>query len=384
MNTSVSTFRRVKWGSPAQGALSFRSRWQQRLRALLSPGDVVRTARRLDRSTSAPADSAADYTCNDWAQAPGSQSGLGLRRESGRDFNPTAACDHEGEQGHGYARARLPYDYARIGSRSVHQSLELHSVTVERGRARLLSDVSLCFGVGQVHAVVGANGAGKSSLLGVLSGDLPPDFGWVRWNGRRLDQWCMRRLACERAMVIQDTVAATGLRTEELVALGRLPHGACRRDRARILRAMQAADALELWGREVSTLSGGERQRVQIARALAQIADCDWDHPGVLLLDEPTSALDIHHQLRLTERMHEWAARGLAVVVVLHDLELAARAADQLIVMRDGHVLAAGLPHEVLDSQCLAEGWAVHGRVALDRESVRLDVGLDRALVDER
>lgn len=256
----------------------------------------------------------------------------------------------------------------------------LEAVGLERGGRWLLDDVSLTLPIGEVSVVVGANGAGKSTLIGLLAGDVTPTRGRVTWRGRSLARWCPRRLACERAVVVQEPPAAQGLLSEELVALGRLPHGAAPDERWTLVRAMQSADALELWGRDVGSLSGGERQRVQTARALAQIDACDWAAPGALLLDEPTSALDVHHQLRLVERLREWAARGLAVVVVLHDLELAARAADRLIVLRDGRVVAVGPPHAVLNAETLAEGWSVAGRVGLDPERPILRVRLDAPL----
>lgn len=273
--------------------------------------------------------------------------------------------------------ARAP---ARLQGVKEHEGFVLQGVGLRRSGRDLLDDVSLTLPIGEVSVIVGANGAGKSTLLGVLAGDLRPSRGRLTWRRRAASQWCARRLACERAVVLQEAPSAAGLMSEELVALGRLPHGRGECGRWPLVRAMQSADALELWGREVSTLSGGERQRVQTARALAQIDERDWDAPGALLLDEPTSALDVHHQLRLVERLREWAARGLAVIVVLHDLELAARAADRLIVLRDGRVIASGPPHAVLTPQTLAAGWAVSGRVGLDPEAPVLRVRLDAAL----
>lgn len=230
--------------------------------------------------------------------------------------------------------------------------LQAEQLAVRRGSALVLSDVSLDLLPGQVLGVLGPNGAGKSSLLAGLSGELRPASGRVLLDRRPLADWPGPARARRLAVLPQNSGLEFAFRVEEVVGLGRLPHASGRaQDLEIVAAALEAADAGYLRGRSYLTLSGGERQRVHLARVLAQL----W--PGgseqVLLLDEPTSMLDPLHQHSILQAVRGCAERGTAVLVILHDLNLAARYCDRLLLLAGGRLQALGSPQEVLRAELL-------------------------------
>jgi len=262
--------------------------------------------------------------------------------------------------------------------------LTAQDITLIRGGARLLDGVDLALAPGQVTALLGANGAGKSSLLGVLSGRLTPTKGRVLLGTRALHQYTVQALARRRAVLAQDTHVSFSFTALEIVCLGLAPYGD-RLTRAeqtrRAVAALDRLDALHLAERDFLTLSGGEKQRVQIARVLVQILgdrplteDPAGDGARYLLLDEPTSALDLKHQVALMGLLREVAGRGLGVVMVVHDMNLAAGYADRLVLMQAGRILAEGDADAVLRAETLKTafgvGVAVHRHESLARPLV--------------
>jgi len=228
-------------------------------------------------------------------------------------------------------------------------SLTASGVSLELGGARILSGVDLAVSGGEVVALVGPNGAGKSTLLGVLSGDLEPDGGAVLLDGRPIAARPARELARERAVLLQRQGLAFGFRVEEVVRMGRAAWHrtpAADQDDRLVEESMERAEVAPLALRLFPTLSGGEQARVSFARVLAQAAP-------VLLLDEPTAALDIRHQEAVLAVARSTAALGAAVVVVLHDLSLAAAYADRVCLLSAGTVAADGPPGQVLTSELL-------------------------------
>ena len=206
----------------------------------------------------------------------------------------------------------------------------------------ILDDVRLHAVPGQLTALLGPNGAGKSTLLAIAAGDLRPTSGTVSLAGRALRDWPARALARRRAVMPQDHAVRFGFGVREVVAMGRLPHPPDPDADARIVdESMAAADVAALATRDVQTLSGGESARTTFARVLAQ-------RTPLLLLDEPTAALDLHHQERLMRAIRALAADGACVLVVLHDLNLAARHADRIVLLDRGRIAADGTPHDVL------------------------------------
>lgn len=231
---------------------------------------------------------------------------------------------------------------------------------VRVGPKQLLDGVDLQLAAGEVTAIVGVNGAGKSTLLRVLAGELTPHAGHVELLGRNLTAWSPAEMARVRAVMTQHSDITFPFVVEEVVALGRFPHGGGESldDYEIVQAALNFADAGHLVGRRYPTLSGGERQRVQLARALAQL----WDTTGprVLLLDEPSASLDLVHAHRTLQQVRRFSRSGACVVVVLHDLNAAARHADTLVMLDAGRVVARGNPAKVLCEDVLTAAYGPH------------------------
>ena len=216
-----------------------------------------------------------------------------------------------------------------------------------------------------ITAVIGPNGCGKSTLLRALGRLLRPRGGEVLLDGRRIGELPTRDVARALGMLPQSPTAPEGLTVADLVTRGRHPHQSwfrqwSRDDEAVVGEAMAWTGVSELADRAVDTLSGGQRQRAWIAMALAQGTD-------LLLLDEPTTHLDLAHAvdvLDLVDRLHH--DRGRTVVMVLHDLSLAARYADHLVAMRDGRIVAQGPPRDVVTPELLADVFGLHAAVLPD------------------
>ncbi|MGE8114667.1 heme ABC transporter ATP-binding protein [Pseudomonas sp. NPDC086566] len=225
--------------------------------------------------------------------------------------------------------------------------LEVQNLHLRRGSNEVLHDINLQLEPGQVLGVLGPNGAGKSSLLGALCGELTPSRGQVTLQGKALAQWPGQDRAQRLAVLPQVSRLGFAFRVEEVVGMGRLPHRSGRqRDREIVEAALRAADAWHLVERSYLALSGGERQRVHLARVLAQL----WpgEQGATLLLDEPTSMLDPLHQHTTLEAVRSFADRGAAVLVILHDLNLAARYCDRILLLESGRCHALANPREVL------------------------------------
>jgi iron complex transport system ATP-binding protein len=240
-------------------------------------------------------------------------------------------------------------------------ALSCQDVEVRIGTKTLLANASLTLAPGRVTAILGPNGAGKSTLLSVLAGQRAPTQGRVTLDGQPLDAHGMPALALRRALMPQESAVAFDFTAQEIVALGRYPH--CRspgRDEDAIIEeAMALIDVSALAPRILNTLSGGEKARAHMARALAQL----W-HPRPdgatrwLLLDEPTAALDLAHQHSAMRLLRAWAGRGVGVVAVLHDLNLARRYADEVVVLGGAAGgLLQGATAEVLEPGLIEAVW---------------------------
>jgi iron complex transport system ATP-binding protein len=236
------------------------------------------------------------------------------------------------------------------------------------GRA-VLSDISLSLSSGQMVALVGPNGAGKTTLLRALAGLLPSD-GAVDVGGDALSVLSLRERAKRFAYLPQGHIVHWPLPARDIVALGRYPHGAT--DPARltpadaeaVMRAMRAADVVEFSVRRVTELSGGERSRVALARVFAVEAP-------VILADEPTASLDPRHQIDVMKGLRAAAHRGALVIVVTHDLGLAGRFADTVLVLSQGRLVAQGAPAKALSEQVMADVFRISAyRAEYQREAV--------------
>lgn len=235
------------------------------------------------------------------------------------------------------------------------------NICVKVGRKTILDDASLSLSPGKVIAVVGPNGAGKSTLLKVMAGERRYDAGAVSLDGTPLAKWGASTLAKKRAVLPQSVVVAFPFLAAEIVALG-LPQYFPRKQGAVLVEsALREVDMLPAREQVYDTLSGGERQRVQFARVLAQL----WANggQGYLLLDEPTASLDLPHQLAALRIAREHANAGGGVLAVLHDLNLAVMSADEIVAMRDGHVIARGAPGEIVTDDLIFALYGVKARI---------------------
>ncbi|MFT4219521.1 MAG: ABC transporter ATP-binding protein [Microbacterium sp.] len=243
--------------------------------------------------------------------------------------------------------------------------LRAHALVSGYGDLTIVDGVDVEIPAGRISVIVGANACGKSTLLKTLSRLLPAQSGSVILDGKRIDRIPTKELARTLGLLPQQPVAPEGIVVADLVGRGRHPHQKLFRswtrddDRA-VTEALLATGVVELADRSVDELSGGQRQRVWIAMALAQETD-------ILLLDEPTTFLDVSHQVEVLDLLADLNhRRGTTIVMVLHDINLAARYADHLFALRQGRLVASGAPAEVVT-----------------RELVRDVFGLDALIIDD-
>lgn len=241
--------------------------------------------------------------------------------------------------------------------------LEAKSISVTIGRRTLLEDVSLALKPGTVTVLVGPNGAGKSTLLKAMAGEIKPSTGTVRLEGTDIAALPPHALAYRRAVLPQSVEVAFPFTVAEVIGVGLMGRGS-RREAARIERLLARVDLPGFSERRFDTLSGGERQRVQLARVLVQLELGTDGGPSYLLLDEPTSSLDLAHQMGVLDIARAHAVAGGGVLAVLHDLNLAAMAADRLVVLAKGRVAAEGRVEEVLTDDVLARVFGISVRVS--------------------
>ena len=240
--------------------------------------------------------------------------------------------------------------------------IELTSVGLALDGRAILKNVSLQVFPGEVLALVGPNGAGKSSLLSVMSGDVQATTGRALLQGRDVSKYRVDEAARQRSVLMQSNEVSFPFTVAEIVEMGRAPWArttSLADDNKAIAEALEKADVEHLVERRFNQLSGGERARVSLARVLAQ-------RTPVVLLDEPTAALDLKHQESVMKTVREIAGQGRAVVVVVHDLSVAAGYADRVAMVVEGKIAAIGSPREVITAKRVSE---VYG-VAVDIETV--------------
>ena len=249
-------------------------------------------------------------------------------------------------------------------SPAVTRELDAHGVSILIDGRSILSSVSLQAEHGELIGIIGPNGAGKTMLVRAISGLWPEVTGRVLLHGQDVSRLGAKEIARTVAHLPQSTILDFGFTCLEVVLMGRNPYlgpfqieGA--EDYSVASDAMAKTDTADLAQRQLSTLSGGERQRVLISRALAQ-------QPRLLLLDEPTANLDIQHQLQVMELVRGLAQQGMTILAAMHDLSLAARFCDRLVLLHEGRVLADGSPEQVLTPANLEQAYGVRTLVYTD------------------
>ena len=233
-------------------------------------------------------------------------------------------------------------------------SLSAINVSLALSDTPLLNAINLTVQPGKITTVLGPNGAGKTSLLRALVGELPPDAGSVSLSGRALDEWTPIQRAAMLAVLPQHSLLNFPFTAAEVVMLGRTPHSSgLAHDREIVAQALQAVDGDYLANRFYTQLSGGEKQRVHLARVLSQIWEPSCDGERYLVLDEPTSSFDLAHQKLTLE------------VMVIHDLNLAARCADEMFRMQCGRMVICGTPQEVLQRDIISRVFQVDASIGV-------------------
>ncbi len=247
--------------------------------------------------------------------------------------------------------------------------LAVQGISVRAGRKGpvILHDVSFEAAAGEVLVVLGANGSGKSTLLRAIGGELEAFTGRIDWKGRDLQKHRLEDLARERAFLDQQSRVPFAFTAREIVRMGRYPFfgrtpGTL--DEEAVDAALASMHATHYQHRPMPSLSGGEQQRVHIARVLAQLHRPDG--PGLLLMDEPLNDLDIKHQHGVLSIARDKAREGACVLVVLHDVDLAARYADRLLLMHKGRCVGVGTPAEMMDPAVLEAVYDMPAAVQVD------------------
>lgn len=260
-------------------------------------------------------------------------------------------------------------------------TLAVDALTVRFGQRRILDDVGMTASAGEMVGLIGPNGAGKTTLLRACAGLIKAEHGSITMDGTPIDKVARRHFARVVAYLPQQATCHWPLEVERLVALGRLPHlQAWQRPSGQDLSAIEAAltlaDVRQFVGRNVLELSGGERARVLLARALAV-------EPGVLLADEPVAGLDPQHQLRILDVLRSRVRGGSGVVVTLHDLGLAARFCDRLVLLSGGRIVSDGVPATVLTPETLETVFNIRAEIGMEAGRpfiVPMDVVRTRAI----
>ena len=255
--------------------------------------------------------------------------------------------------------------------------LRVNAVRVSQGGTRILNDVSFSVNSGELVGLIGPNGAGKTTLLRTMAGLLSIEQGQAEFDDIEVKVSAMPTLAKHVAYLEQAGRSSWPLAVENLVMLGRIPHfklwqQPTKQDIASVRAAMEACEVLEFTGRRVNTLSGGEFARVMLARALAT-------EPTILLADEPVAGLDPAHQLNVMDKLKALTQQGAGIVVVMHDLSLAARYCDRLSLLFDGRLVADGNADSVLSETNLMQYYEIiahrastgHGEVVVPVKRVQ-------------
>lgn len=239
-------------------------------------------------------------------------------------------------------------------------ALELSNISINIADKIIVDNISCSIQAGEIFAIIGPNGAGKTTLLKSIVGDVRAHHGEVTLHNILMEDWARQDLARHLAILPQFSLLNFPYLVEDVVTLGRSPHrSGIAVDRDIVQQAMAALDITHLANRVYTELSGGEKQRTQLARVMTQIWRAEDADPRVLLLDEPATALDVGHQQQLMSAVKMFSNQGVAVVMVVHDINIAAKYANNALALLDGKALAQGPVGEVLQTDILSALYGV-------------------------
>jgi iron complex transport system ATP-binding protein len=254
--------------------------------------------------------------------------------------------------------------------------LQVKNITYRIGNKTLLEDVSVDFEVGKLNLIIGPNGAGKSTLVKIICNQLKPQSGSVHYANRDITSYSIPELARVRSVLSQNIELAFPLKVTELVMMGRYPHFTGKptlKDEQACEEAMRFFNVWELADRNYMTLSGGEKQRVHFARVVSQIWYPVAEGCRYLILDEPLTFLDVHYQFDFMHKVIELMKNNEMVIIgVVHDLNLAAKFADKIVLLNNGKVLSSGDKYKVLDKDNIKEAYKLDPVIHLEKESMYL------------
>ena len=243
-------------------------------------------------------------------------------------------------------------------------AIKINSASARISETISLNDISFNVGSGSVSVIVGPNGAGKTSLLRAICNDLRLQGGEIHLNGKSIKEWTPQERATFLGVLPQQSTLEFPFSVNEVVAMGRIPHSTSNAHNQSIVEeALALVDCSHLALRSFPSLSGGEKQRVQLARVAAQIWEAVDTGPRCLILDEPTVSLDLAHQELVAQMFNFFAEKGVAILVVLHDLNLAAKCASQILVLDKGGMVAKGTPEDVITQSMLADVFHISAKV---------------------
>jgi iron complex transport system ATP-binding protein len=254
--------------------------------------------------------------------------------------------------------------------------IKAHNISYKIGNKSILKDISVSFQPGKINLILGPNGAGKSTLVKVICNQMKPQEGSVFYEDVDIKNTSVAELAKVRAVLSQNTELAFPLKVKEVVTMGRYPHFSVNptaKDEQAVEEAMQFFDVEEMADRDYLTLSGGEKQRVHFARVVSQIWYPSEKSCRYLVLDEPLTFLDVHYQFQFMHKLRELLKKqDLVIVGVVHDLNLAAKFADHLVLLNNGELLASGTKEEVLNAENMKTAYRLEPVIHNDERGMYL------------
>ncbi|NRA63028.1 MAG: heme ABC transporter ATP-binding protein [Pseudobacteriovorax sp.] len=255
--------------------------------------------------------------------------------------------------------------------------IEVNDISVSLGKQAVLTKVSFKVEPGKICVLVGANGAGKTTLLRAVSGEVKVDSGEIKIDGKSLGDWSIQKLARQRSVMPQHQHVPFAFSGRQIVDFGRYPYSLEESNRERSKRIedmLSRTECLSLAQKPIIGMSGGEAQRIQFCRALVQLQQKERTNPSCLLLDEPTSSLDPKYKIKLIKQLREEAKNKTAILCVIHDLNLANAFCDEIIMLKNGAVVADGPPKKVMTRDLLKVVFDIDFDIVEDVTSNRIMV----------